>query len=210
MKIKLREIVLAAFALALCSCAATSLKSTWKSPDYHGGPVHKIAVLAVDEGGGYRPMFEGQFVQQLEQQGQPAFKTLELLTLPEIRANKEAAAAKLRAAGADAVLVVRLIDSVNQSSLVPSTRASATVTTDSGNVGCFEYCAAYYSNAGTMEKSLKLNVFLDTSLYELKSEQKLWSGLTETVLREDTDRLGEVGPLVAKVLTALRADGLIR
>jgi hypothetical protein len=211
MKIKFREIVLAAFALALCSCAApTSLKSTWKSPDYHGGPVQKIAVLAVDEGGGYRPMFEGQCVAQLEQAGQPAFKTLGLLTLPEIRADREAAAAKLRAAGADAILVVRLVDSVNQSSLVPNTRGSTTVTTDSGSVGCFEYVAAYTTSSGEMQKSLTLKVYLDTSLYELASRKKLWSGLTETILREDTDRLGEVGPLVARLIAALRADGLVR
>jgi hypothetical protein len=211
MKIKFREMALAAFALALCSCAApTSLKSTWKAPDYQGGPVGKIAVLAVDEGGSYRPMFEGQFVQQLEQQGQPAFKTLGLLTLPEIRADKEAAAAKLRAAGADSILVVRLIDSVNQSSLAPTTRGTTTVTTDSGTVGCFEYVAAYTTSSGEMQMSLKLNVYLDTSLYELESRKKVWSGLTETILREDTDRLGEIQPLVARLVAALRADGLVR
>jgi hypothetical protein len=48
----------------------------------------------------------------------------------------------------------------------------------------------------------------------LQSDKKLWSGVTETVLREDTDRLAEVGPLVTKVvaalLAALRADDLIR
>ena len=209
MKIKLRELALATFALALCSCAApTSLKSTWKSPDYHGGPVQKVAVLAVDDGGTYRPMFEGQFVAQLEQAGQPAFKTLGLLTLPEIRADKEAAAAKLRAAGADSVLVVRLVDSVNESTLAPTARTTTTVTSES--VGCFDYVAAYTTTAGEMQKSLTLRVNLETSLYDLATRKKLWTGLTETILREDTDRLGEVGPLVAKLVAALRTDGLIR
>jgi hypothetical protein len=209
MKIKLREMALAAFALLLCSCAApTSLKSTWKAPDYRGGPMQKIAVLAVDEGGSYRPMFEGQCVAQLEQSGQPAFQTLGLLTLPEIRADREAAAAKLRAAGADSILVVRLVDSVNESKLVPTSGATTTVTADS--VGCFEYVAAYTTTAGEMQKSLTLKVYIDTSLYDLASRKKLWTGLTETILREDTDRLGEIQPLVAKLVAALRADGLIR
>jgi hypothetical protein len=211
MKIRSREISLAACALLLSSCAATtSLKSTWKSPDYHGGPVQKIAVLVVDDGGSYRPMFEGQFVAQLEQAGQPAFQTLGLLTLPEIRADRDAAAAKLRAAGADAILAVRLVDSVNQSALVPNKRAVTTVTADTGGAGCFEYVAAYTTTSGEMQKSLTLKVYLDTSLYELDSRKKLWTGLTETILREDTDRLGEIAPLVARLVAALKADGLIR
>jgi hypothetical protein len=210
MRIRIREISLALLVAALCSCAATSLKSTWKSPDYHGGPVGKIAVLAMDEGGMYRPMIEGQFVRQLEQQGQPAFKTLELLTLPEIKADKSAAAAKLRAAGADSILIVRLADSVNKSSLVPNPGRTSTVTVESGSTGWYDYYVVSYSGPGGMQKSLQRNVYLETSLYDLNSEKKLWSGLTETILREDMDHMAEVDPLVAKLVTALRADGLIR
>jgi hypothetical protein len=205
----LRDLLMATFAVLLCSCSATSLKSTWKSPDYHGGPVRKVAVLAMDQGSGYRPMFEGQVVAQLEQRGQAAFKTLDLLTVPEIKADKQAAAAKLRAAGADSVLIVRLVDSVDQSSLAPSTRSSTTVTTESGSTGWFEYFTSYSSGPG-MEKSLTLNVFLETSLYDLQSEKKLWSGLTKTVVSEDMDRSAAVGPLVTTILDALRADGLVR
>ena len=210
MKIRRHDIFLALLAVLLGSCAATSLKSVWKSPDYHGGPVGKIAVLAIDEGGFYRPMIEGQFVLQLEQQGQPAFKTLDLLPLPEIKTNKTAAAARLRAVGTEAILIVRLASAVNQSSLVPMAGGGPTVTTDSGKAGWFEYYTVYSSGPGGMQNDLKLKVCLETSLYDLISGKKLWSGLTETVLREDMDRMAEVGPLAARVIKALRADGLIR
>jgi hypothetical protein len=209
MKIDLRKISLMALAALLSSCTTTSLKSTWKSPDYHGGPVRKIAVLAVDEGSGYRPTFEGQFVAQLQQQGQPAFKTMDFMTLPEIKADKQAAAARFRAVGADSVLVVRLMDTVNQSSLVPATRTQTTVTTDSGSMGWFEYSTATYSSSD-MQKNLKLNVYLETSLYDLQSEKKIWIAQTKTVLNEDTDRMAVIGPLVSTLVNALRTDGLIK
>ncbi|HTY88551.1 MAG TPA: hypothetical protein VMB80_13875 [Candidatus Acidoferrum sp.] len=208
MKTKLRQITVATLAALLCSCAATELKSTWKAPDYRGGPVGKIAVLEEDDGVGYRPMFEGQFVRQLEQQGQPAFKSLDLLTLSEIQADKEAAADKLHAAGADCVLIVRLVERVNQSSLA-ARNSGSTVTSDSGKFGWLEYSTTSASR-GRMEHSLKLHVYIETSLYQLDSGKKLWSGVTRTVLHEDTDRMAEIEPMVAKVLEAMRADGLIR
>jgi len=109
--------------------------------------------------------------------------------------------------GADSVLVVRLIDAVNQSSLVPATRT--TVTTDSGKMGCFDYVAVYASGPGDVQPNLKLDVYLETSLYDLQSEKKIWSAQTKTVVGEDTDRIAVIGPLVEKLVTALREDGLI-
>src|SRR6266576_2590412 len=53
----------------LCSCASTSIKHTWKSPDYHGGPVQKIAVLAVVERGLVRQGIENRVGNQIRNQG---------------------------------------------------------------------------------------------------------------------------------------------
>lgn len=210
MKIRFHNVLIAALAAFLCSCAATSIKSTWKSPGYRGGPVRNVAVLAVDEQGNYRPAFEGQFVAQLEQKGQPAFKTLGILSLDEIKADKEAAAEKLRAAGADSVLIIRLVDSYNQSSPAPIGGGNTLVTRTSGQVGGFKYYTVSSPGRGGMQHTLNKYVCLETSLYDLKTETKLWSAVTGTLLREGAEPLDEIGPLAAKVLTALRADGLIR
>ena len=210
MKIQFRNLFPGALTVLLCSCAATSIKSTWKAPDYHGGPVRNVAVLAVDAQGNYRPAFEDQFVTRMKQQGQPAFKTLGLLSLDEIKADKEAAAEKLRAAGADAVLIIRLVDSYNQSSPAPIGGGNMLVTRTSGQVGGFEYYTVSAPGPSGMQRNLNKYVCLETSLYDLKTEQKLWSAVTGTLLREESEPLDEIGPLAAKVLTVLRADGLIR
>ena len=45
----LRTLALCVLASLLCSCAATSVKETWKTPDFHR-PAGKIAVLEQDFG----------------------------------------------------------------------------------------------------------------------------------------------------------------
>jgi len=42
MKSKLQQLAVAAFALCLGGCVGTSIKQSWKSPAYQGGPVKKV------------------------------------------------------------------------------------------------------------------------------------------------------------------------
>src|SRR6516162_9460747 len=84
----------------LCSCTGTSLKNTWKSPDFKGEPLTKIAALAVEDRGLVRQGFENRFVKQLKQGGATAITTFDLLSLTDISADKPAAAERFRSAGA--------------------------------------------------------------------------------------------------------------
>ena len=67
-KTKLRPLALGALAALLCSCAATSVKKTWKAPDAQP-PAGKIAVLAIDERDWLR-------IDLLPASGQPAMREL--------------------------------------------------------------------------------------------------------------------------------------
>src|SRR3974377_1891230 len=96
----------------LCSCATSSMKETWKAPNYTGGPPKKIAVVAVEDRPMARPVFEGQFVSQLERRSQPALRTHEMMSLEEMKADKAATAERLQQAGADSILVVSKASSV--------------------------------------------------------------------------------------------------
>src|SRR5580765_439623 len=108
MKYQLQHLALATFALWLCGCASTSIEQSWKSPTHRDGPVQKISILAVDERSTVRQGFENRFVLELRKTGQDSLATHELLGLSEIKADKEGAAARLRAAGAEEVLIIRL------------------------------------------------------------------------------------------------------
>ena len=95
-KTKLRPLALGALAALLCSCAATSVKKTWKAPDAQP-PAGKIAVLAMDERDWLRKGFENRLVAQLAKTGSAAVTTFGQLSRPQIKQEKRAAANRLTA-----------------------------------------------------------------------------------------------------------------
>lgn len=209
MKIKSSPLLGAALAILLVGCAATSLKQTWKAPDYKGGPPQKIAVIAVDDRGLVRQVMEGQYVTQLTALGQPAFAVQEILTLQEIKDNKDGAAAKLRAAGADAVLIIRLVDT--ETAVTEQHQAARNFSHSDTGYAAFGWYDEYSVGfIGVLQNSLRQDVYIGTSLFNLQTEKCLWSGLTETVLKDSTDRLQIIRPLVTKVVTAMHKDAVIR
>jgi len=209
MKISLKIGAGSALAVLLCSCASTSLKESWKSPDHTSGPVQKIALLGVDTRPLFRKVAEGQFAAQLQQRGQPAVRSAELIGLNDIKADKDAAAARFREAGADSILIVRLVDSTTRSREVQQNNRGL-VPTVSGYDDWHGYYSLSFMNMSVTQLSLKTDVYLDTSLYDLTSGKRLWAGLTKTTLRDDTDRVEEFQRVAAKVLAAMQKDGYIR
>lgn len=109
MKLK-RSLESLALAVLLCSCATTSVEKTWKSPSYAGGPVQKVAVLAISDDSMVRTGLENRLARQIGAHGQAAITTVKLLSLPQVKQDKAGAAARLRQEGADSVLIMRLLD----------------------------------------------------------------------------------------------------
>jgi hypothetical protein len=211
MKRHTQHIITTALTLFLCGCANTSIKQSWKAPTYNGGPVTKVAVVAVDERGLVRQGFENRFENDLRAGGQEAAATHELLGLSEIKANKEAAVARLNASGATAVMVIRLVNQSTYSREVAAT-PERWVPTISGyaGYGWYDCYSVAYMNMGVTWGSSKQKVYLDTSLFDLKTGQRLWSALTLTTLKEYADKLAEADAVVAQVVAAMRKDGVVR
>jgi len=199
------------FALCLCGCASSSIKQTWKSPACQPGQVQKMAVLVVDDRGMVRQGVENRFVRDLRGRGQDVMATHELLSLSEIKADKDAAAARFRDAGVNAVLIVRMVDRTTYSREMRAT-PECWVSTVTGyeNTGWYDYYSVAFMDMGVIWGSMKQNLYLNSSLFDLKTGQRLWSATTLTVLKENADRLEVADSLVAKIVGALRKDGLIR
>jgi hypothetical protein len=205
------NLALATCALWLCGCASSSIKQTWKSPACQPGQVQKIAVLAVAETGMIRQGLENRFVRDLRKQSQDAVATFDLLGLPDIKADKETAAARLRDAGANAILIVRMLDQSTYSRGVQAT-PDYWIPTMSGyeGYGWYGCYSVAFMNMGVTWGSMKQNLYLDSNLFDLKTGQRLWSAVIETVLKENADRLEVADALVAKVVGAMRKDGVVR
>jgi len=213
---KLNLFLLTLFAtLGLAGCAANRLENTWKSPAYTTGPVKKIAVIAVDERGMVRKGFENRFVRDLGERQQPAIVTYELIALPDIKADKEAAAKAFSTAGADSVLIVRLVSASSQSRQVEA-RPEAYVPVITGfndyysAYGWYDYYTVAFTDMGASWGSTKQYIYLDTSLHDLATGKRIWSTITRTTLKDDSDRLAELDTLCVKVVSAMHKDGVVR
>ncbi len=201
-----------AIAVMLCAgCHTTSIKTAWKSPDFASGPVQKVAVVAVADEGLVRGGLENRFFNQFAKRGQQALTTYKTLALQEIKDDKEGAAAKLRQAGADSVLILRLVDTTTRSAEVRQSReAYAPGTAGLPGDGWYNWYSAAFTDMSIIRGSTRQDVFLDTTLFDLGTGKRLWSCVTDTVLKDDVDRLKVADAFVAKVVAALRRDGIVR
>jgi hypothetical protein len=207
---KLPSAVLCGVAALLVACASTSVKQTWKSPDYHSGPITHVAALAVDERTLLRQGFENRLVAQLKDGGATAMTTFDLLSLPEINRDKPAAAERLRSAGAEALLILRLVDAASRyHETRPGSSHYVDYITGAEFSGWYNYYSVAYADFSPTYGNLKQKILLEASLFDLKTTKRVWFGLTETVVTETMDRVAEMDPLVEKIVMAMRKDGVV-
>jgi hypothetical protein len=207
---KFYPLCLCLLAAWLCSCATTTVKNTWKSPELQH-PVGNIAVITIEERALLRQGFENRLVAQLSRAGTPATVTFDQLSLAEIKQDKQAAAERFRARGADAVLILRLAETASAyREIQPGGERYAATVTGIETTGWYDYYTVGYMNMSPTYGTLKQTVYLETSIYDLKTEKRLWRGITQTVLKESMDRVAEMDPLVQAIVAGLRKDGVIR
>ena len=207
--LKLRPLGMSALAAVLCSCAATSVTETWKSPDGQR-PTGKIAVLAVEQRGLVREGFENRSVAQLRKLGAEALVTFNLLALPDIKDDKRAAAERFRASGAEALLILSLADTASSYREVqPGRERYAATVTGFETTGWYDYYSVGFMSMSPTYGSLTQKAYVEARLYDLKTEKCLWSGLTQTVMKEYMDRVAEMDPLVEKIIAAMHKDGVV-
>jgi hypothetical protein len=74
----------------------------------------------------------------------------------------------------------------------------------------YDWYSVAFMDMSTIRASTRQNVFLETSLFNLNTGKQLWSCITDTVVKDEVDRLELADAFVAKVTALLRKDGLIR
>src|SRR5262249_10966923 len=134
----------------------------------------------------------------------------DMLSLPEIKQDKPAAAERFRTNGAEAVLILRLLDRTTSYREIQSNPDGDRPVAGFAVLGWYDYYDVGFRAMNTPYSTLKENVYLETSIYDLKTQKALWSALTRTVVKEDMDRVAEMTPLVEKIVAAMQHDGVIR
>lgn len=180
----------------VASCATTEMTNTWTDPAAKGAALSKVAVVCMAKDPGLRRQAEDSAAAQLQQKGAQATPSYQLTGDTDLK-DKEAIKAKLKAAGVDGVLVMRV------------TRVSEQVNAVDGPYGTFD---GYYDYAegvafapGYLETDTIVHVV--SNLYDLNKNKLIWSGTSKTF---DPASAAQFMTDVSKaVATSLQKDRLI-
>jgi len=158
-----------ALAAAAASCATTEMTNTWTDPAAKGAALSKVAVVCMTKDPGLRRQAEDSAAAQLRQKGAQAVASYQLTGDADLK-DREAIKAKLKAAGIDGVLVMR-VTGVNEQ-----------VTAVDGPYGTFDgyydYAGAAVYAPGYLETDTIVHVV--SNLYDLNRNKLIWSGTSKT------------------------------
>jgi hypothetical protein len=191
--------------LTMVSCAGTRLTNSQVDDSFRGKPVSDILVIVVTDKEPIRQSFERHFVARLQAAGLEAISSIDIS--PDAASQKLSKAVILEAVKAqknDAVIITHL--AAYESKEVFS-RGLTPYNYDDTRYGEF------YGHYGFIfdhvhEPTLtgdRTVVSLTTDLYDVATEERIWSGRSETMDPAPTnDRIGEVVDLVVKELGRLQ------
>ncbi len=189
--------------LFVTGCTTTRVSTLWQDPAYTGGPFHKLLVAGVSDRPGVRRSFEDRFVAALETRGAAAVAAWRVLP-DQAEPSQGTLLGAARKAGADGLLVTRLMGIREQTVYTPPTFSIGpgyygAYGGSAGVVWSYGFGAGYYSTY--------TNVFLEINLYDVRSERLVWSGQSKTFDPADVKQIVEEVP--PKVVEALGQAGLL-
>lgn len=193
---------LAAAALAAaCATSSTTFTSTRKSPD--AAPVNfsgkKVAAFALGVTEPMRRDTEDALAREISARGAQGVSGYSIVPSTELR-DREAAKAKLRQAGVEGVVLLRLVDT--QKKKVHTEWA----THEYSNLSHYYTWGIAGADPGYDRTVTTLSV--ETLIYSLAQDKLLWSGLSETTEAARAESF--VREHAAAVAAELRREGLIR
>ncbi len=186
------------------SCASsTKIVNQWVNPEYRAPNFQKILVVGVSKQPSLRRTFEDEFVARLKAEGVDAVPSYRYI--PE---DGEVAEARLqealRQAGADAALITRLVRVEKKTEVVSGFYRPAPALTFGFYRGYTAFWHGYYEPPRVYQYDVYIS---ETSLYDLKGNQLVWSGIAQTIEPRDIDQ--EIKRYVDKVVDALKSKNLL-
>jgi hypothetical protein len=199
MKLFVLLLISATFLLASCT-TTTVITDVWKDKDYQG-KAQKIVVIMVAKSSNIRNMFEDRFVGELDARGNNAFQSHTIIPMEQLP-DKELVKSKIRSSGADTVLISRLVDTKTVESYMPG---------QIYNVPSFyndwgRYYDILFTGSGYTD-DIQV-AYIETNLYDLKTEKLIWSAHSKTERTEGEQQLITV--FIQVTLKKLASAGIIQ
>ena len=195
-------IALACFALA-CGGTKTRVSSQWLSPDYKGGPMHKILVVAIAETPLGRRTYEDRFVNALTDAKAEAISSYKLLP-SEDRLTRTELEGIVAREGFDGVIVSQLLDVREQKTVVPP----STYVVPSYGYGYYGYYGGGYDVVHSPGYTRTTEIVrLETQLWNAADSELAWGITSETFDPTSTD--DAISSVTKKLVWKLSEDGLL-
>jgi len=188
--------------LTLSSCQTTSLQSAWFDPNFTGGPMHRIAIVAVGVNFANRRVTEDVFAQRLRALGVDGAAGWTVIP-DDARETQEPFTAAVMKSGAQGLLMVRLLG-VDTRTQVTTTMVATTGPMWGGPAWGGGWGTTMVPVTQVSQSNLAV---VETTLYDVATGRAVWSGNTHTLNPSSVQR--EVPGFADVIISELRARGLI-
>ncbi len=191
--------VLLAFLFLIVGCSAPKVTDSWMDDAYINSKIEKVLIIGAAEKITFRNLFEGMFVEQLNQKGIEAIPSYTLIQ-PNKMLSKKTILKTVGKHNIDAVIITALADRKEKTKYYSA---------PSGNY--YNYYTTVYGIYGkpsrTKGKSYDVPILvLKTNLYDVKTEKLIWSITSESEFQYNIDSLNSAIDLL---INSLAKDGLI-
>jgi len=194
-RLRVAVAALATSGALLAGCASTQVTSVWRDPGM--GPVqfHKVVGVALSQDASLRRLAEDEFVRAVG----PSVALAGYAVIPddEIQ-NKEKARARVEAAGADGVVVFRLVGVEQQERWVPPTYYGNTW-------GYWGYAAPRVYDPGYLTTDRIVQI--EAAAYAVPTARLVWAAHSHTLNPSNAKQL--IDEVVRAIVLRMREDGLL-
>ena len=186
------------FVFLIISCSGTELTHTQVDEAYKGKPVSDILVIAITGNEDSRRSYEQKFVAQLKSIGVEAISSEDAIPMPpNLKMEKETIVNAANQFENDAVIITHIIDKEDKESY---TRGG-----HGGYYGYYRYRHSWAHSTGYSSTSKTLR--LETNLYDVKTEELIWSGQSKTWSKDSKYQI--INDVIKVVINDMQNNKLI-
>ena len=189
----------------IVSCASTKVTSVWMDSKKAGTSYNDILIIGIAEEEHNRRLFEEQFTTQLNAAGVESEVSYNML--PEgTTIDRDSVSAAIKGKNIDAVIVTHMVSVKEETVYRQNMDYRPTYGYYNGLYNYYPHVNSYVQQPGYY--TTHDVVILETNLYEVKSEELVWSAQSRSFAPESAKEV--IDELVNLVIKDLKEKGLIK
>lgn len=201
---KTRFLLLCFGVLLLSACSTTEVVNTWKD-DSQNQKFTNVLVVAVSKVPAYRSLIEQELVNTIKKAGADAKAAVDILPNTDL-IDEKAASATIKETGADAVMVVRLVDTKKEEVYTPGTSYAQGGYGDRYDRGWHGYYGSGHRVMSTPGHSTEYSVStVETTLFDTATNKRVWSTITTTT---ETTTAAAINSYLKTIVKPIKESGL--